>query len=181
MVEIRCPSDCAYLATAREHPPAAVIRQNRQDIGVLVTFMRDLNTRQSQLFFLIATLIARYKPSDFASIVDDDVAEAAGTLAATFETASRGVIYEHHTSSVPAGRLLASLKTALAEAAGNAGSPFERDAALILRRIEEAARGMRDTNNPSSRALIALLERVVQQAGEVGPDTSTETPRLIVP
>src|SRR6185369_6542396 len=157
-------------------------RQNRQDVGLLVTFMRDLNTRQSQLFFLVATFIAQYRPSDLASIQDDDVAEAAGTLAATFETASKGLIYEHRTPSVPAGRLLSSLKAALAEASGGgAGSAFERDVALILRRIEKAARGMREANNPNPRALIALLERVVQQTADAPPDASQETPRLIVP
>src|SRR5215467_13237695 len=82
--EIHCPADCPYLASAREHPPAAVVRQNRQDVGTLLTFMRDLNNRQSQLLFLIATVIAKYRESELSSILDDDVAEASGTLAATF-------------------------------------------------------------------------------------------------
>ena len=119
MVEIRCPSDCPYLATAREHPPAVVVRQQRQDLGLLVEFLRDLNARQSQLFFLIAALIARYKPSELESIVDDDVVQAAGTLAATYETAARGVIYEHRAASIPAARLATALKAALTEAAGD--------------------------------------------------------------
>jgi hypothetical protein len=70
LVEIRCPSDCPYLATAREHPPAVAVRQQRQDLGLLVEFLQDLNTRQSQLFFLVATLIARYRSSELESIVD---------------------------------------------------------------------------------------------------------------
>jgi hypothetical protein len=78
LVEIRCPPDCPYLVTAREHPPVAAVRQQRQDLDFLVEFMRDLNDRQSQLFFLLASLIARYKAPDLESIVDDDVAEAAG-------------------------------------------------------------------------------------------------------
>jgi class 3 adenylate cyclase len=36
---------------------------------------------------------------------DDDVADAAGALAATFETAARGVIYEHAPESLVARRL----------------------------------------------------------------------------
>ena len=91
-----------------------------------------------------------YKSPDLESIVDDDVAEAAGTLAATFETAGRGVIYEHRTASIPAGRLLAALKAGLAEAANGAGSPFERDAAVILRRIEQAARRTKEVDVGSS-------------------------------
>jgi hypothetical protein len=180
LVEIRCPSDCPYLATAREHPPAAIVRQQRQDLGFLVEFMQDLNTRQSQLFFLITTLIARYKSPELEAIIDEDVAQAAGTLAATFETATRGVIYEHRTASIPAGRLVAALKAALAEAASGAGSPFERDAAVILRRIEQAARRMTEVAAANSRAFIGLLERVVQRPDEAPPESGSE-PRLIVP
>jgi hypothetical protein len=180
MVEIRCPPDCPYLVTAREHPPVAAVRQQRQDLGFLMEFMRDLNDRQSQLFFLVASLIARYKSPNLESIVDDDVAEAAGTLAATFETAARGVIYEHRTPSIPAGRLVTALKAALAEASSGAGSPFERDAAVILRRIEQAARRMNKGDAASSSALIGLLERMVQRSDEAPAESGNE-PRLIVP
>jgi len=180
LVEIRCPPDCPYLVTAREHPPAAVVRRQRHDLGLLVEFMRDLNDRQSQLFFLIATLIARYKSPDLESIVDEDVAQAAGTLAATFETAARGVIYEHRTASIPAGRLVAALKAALAEAASGAGSPFERDAAVILRRIEQAARRMNEVDATNSCAFIGLLDRVVHRPGDAPQEPKAE-PRLIVP
>jgi hypothetical protein len=180
LVEIRCPPDCPYLVTAREHPPAVVVRQQRQDVGFLVEFMRDLNARQSQLFFLAATLIARYKSVELESVVDDDVAEAAGTLAATFETAARGVIYEHRTTSIPAGRLGAALKAALSEAAGGAGSAFERDAAIVLRRIEQAARRLKELDTTNARALIGLLARVVRRTDE-GPPEAVGAPRLIVP
>ena len=180
LVEIRCPLDCPYLATAREHPPAVVVRRQRQDLDLLVEVLRDLNTRQSQLFFLIATVIAQYRSSELESIVDDDVAQASGTLAATFETAARGVIYEHRAASIPAARLAAALKTALADAARGAGSPFERDAAVILRRIEQSARRMTEAGPANSRAFIALLERVVQRSDEEPPESANE-PRLIVP
>jgi hypothetical protein len=181
LVEVRCPSDCPYLVTAREHPAAIVVRQQRQDLGILVEFIRDLNARQSQLFFLIATVIARYRSSDLESIVDDDVAEAAGSLASTFETAVRGVIYEHRTASIPATRLATSLKSALAEAsAGSGTTAFERDAAVILRRIEQAARRVQEVDATRSRAFIGLLERVVQRPDEPPREPDSE-PRLIVP
>src|SRR5262245_66624797 len=57
LVEIACPSDCTWLASAREHPPAVAVRQQRHDLGLLVQFMRDLNRRQSQLFFLVNTFL----------------------------------------------------------------------------------------------------------------------------
>ena len=66
------------------------------------------------------------------------MAEAAAALAATFETAARGVIYEHRPASLPAERLATALKPVLAEAGKGSASAFERDAAVVLRRLEEA-------------------------------------------
>ena len=94
LVEINCPPDCAHLASAREHPAAAVKRQQERDVAVLLPTIRELTERQHQLFFLFHTAIARHKPEGFGRLQDDDVADAAAALAASFETAARGVIYE---------------------------------------------------------------------------------------
>ena len=48
-------------------------------------------------------------------MIDADVADAAGALAATYETSARGVIYEHQTQSLPAERLRSELRAALME------------------------------------------------------------------
>ena len=102
LVQIACPSDCAWLASAREHPPAVVVRQQQHDVGVLLQVMRDFNERQSQLFLLISTFLVRYEAPELQPLIDDDVAEAMAALAATFETSARGVIYEHRPASLPA-------------------------------------------------------------------------------
>src|SRR5882672_2614778 len=101
--------------------------------------MRDFNQRQSQLFLLVTSFIVRYEPPELQPLVDDDVAEGLAALASTFETASRGVIYEHRPASLQAERLITALKPVLAEAGRGAGTPFERDVAVVLRRIQEAA------------------------------------------
>src|SRR5262249_28624569 len=75
-VEIHCPSDCTYLLSAREHPPVAMVRKHRRDLGVVVRFMQDLSERQSRLFFLIMTFLVRYQPPELHPLIDDDVAEA---------------------------------------------------------------------------------------------------------
>lgn len=145
--------------------------------------MRDLNERQSHLFFLVATFLTRYESPELQPLIDDDVAEAAAALAATFETASRGVIYEHRPASLPAGRLATALKQLLAETAKTTSSSFERDAAVILRRIEEAARDLRAADPSERRALIDLLARVIEPADAEAPASQAlpEPSRLIVP
>src|SRR5919106_5282190 len=77
LVEIRCPSDCGYLASAREHPAAVVRRQQERAVASLLPTIQHLTERQQQLFFLFQTVIARHKPEGFARVVDEDVAEAA--------------------------------------------------------------------------------------------------------
>jgi hypothetical protein len=184
LVQIQCPPDCAYLTTAREHPAAPVVRQQQRDLGLLVQFMRDLNDAQSQLFFLLSSFLIRYEPPELQPLIDDDVAEAAAALAATLETSSRGVIYEHRPASLPAERLLNALKPVLAQVDGHGRTAFERDAAVVLRRIEEAARGARDADGSNRRAFLDLLARVVRKTDETSLDAaagSPEGPRLIVP
>ena len=180
LVEIQCPSDCAYLASAREHPPAAKVRQQQRELAALVRAMRDLNERQSRLFSFILTLLARYEAPELHALVDEDVVEAMAALGATFETAVRGVIYEHRPASLSAERLVAALKPLLAEAGQNAGTGFERDAAVVLRRIEGAAREGTDPGNRKAfLELAGRIARAEQAAGE--PEAVAETPRIIIP
>ena len=182
LVQIRCPSDCAWLATAREHPPATLVRQRQRDVGVLGRMVRDLSERQSQLLFLIATFLSRYQPAELHALIDDDVAEAVGSMASTFETASRGVIYDHRPASVLAERLATALRPILDEAGRGAGSAFERDAAVVLRRIEEAIRDVRAFDQTNRQAFLDLLRRVRESSADSPTDEGTpDAPRLIVP
>jgi hypothetical protein len=184
LVEIQCPSDCTFLASAREHPPAMLVRQQQRDLGLAMDLMRDFNQRQSQLFFLITSFLVRYSPPELHTLVDDDVAEAAAALAATFETAVRGVIYEHRASSASAARLAAALTPVLAQAEPQSGTPFQRDAAVVLRRLEEAARRGDDAHRDNRRAFVELLGRVIRKTAETPgqpPEAGEEPSRLIVP
>jgi hypothetical protein len=170
LVQIQCPSDCAWLASARDHPPAVVVRQQQRDLGLVMQFMRDFTERQSQLFFLLTTFLVRYEPPELHAIIDDDVAEAATALASTYETASRGVIYEHRPASLPAERLAGALKPLLAEAGQGGGSSFERDAATVLRRACEAVHGLREQQPGQHRAFLDLLGRVIRKTEGSGQD-----------
>ncbi len=68
LTEIQCPADCSYLASAREHPPAATLRRQHRDVGLLVNVMRDLNSRQSELFLLVLTFLTRHEPAELPGI-----------------------------------------------------------------------------------------------------------------
>jgi len=184
VVEIQCPSDCPWLASAREHPPAVAVRQQQRDMGLIVRFMRDFSHRQSQLFLLVTTFLVRYEAPELQRPVDEDVVEAMGALASTFETASRGVIYEHRPASLAAGHLMAALKPVLAEAGHGGGTPFERDAVVVLRRVADAVAEVRAVEADNRRAFLDLLGRAIHATdGEERPAATPvqDPPRLIVP
>ena len=125
--------------------------------------MRDLSERQSQLFFLVNNFLQRYEPPELQPLIDDDVIEGVAALAGTFETAARGVIYDHRPAALPADRLATALKPIVAEAGKPGGSAFERDAAVVLRRIGETAQEIRAADASNRRAYLDLLARMFKE------------------
>lgn len=181
LVEIKCPPDCGYLASAREHPAAVVRRRQERDVAQLLPTIRHLTERQYQLFFLFHTLIARFTPRGFTRLVDADVAEAAAAVAATLETAARGVIYEHTPQAPPAQALATELKTMLAQMREQGARVFDREAAIVLRAIEQGARG---TTAPTDRATtyVDLVARLLDVTGTPGSGPQAPPPSpLILP
>ena len=177
LVEINCPSDCIYLASARNHPPAVIQRQIDTDRAALIPLLHGFSERQARLFLMLASVVSRHQGEGFQKLVDADVAQAAEALAATIETAARGIVYEHQPASLPAARLLTELKTVVGEISKSAGtelgaggrSGLERDGAIALRRIEEAAKST-TTLDPQSAMFQELLKRVLAPP----PGTPTE-------
>jgi hypothetical protein len=175
IVELDCPATCIYLEHAHRHPAAAVKRQQEADLTVLVRALGRVSESQLQLFFLLQTTVLRFKPDGFAGLTDNDVAEATGALAATLETAERGVLYEHQTTSVVAEALRRELKAVLDKVGRGGGSRFDREASQVLRGIERGAR--HETLGPDAGAAgyLTVVARVLQER-----PPSAETAGLIV-
>jgi hypothetical protein len=184
LVEINCPSDCIYLASARSHPPAVVQRQIEIDRAALLPLLQGFSERQARVFLMLASVISRHQGEGFQKLVDGDVAQAADALAGTLETAARGIVYEHQPASLAAARLMTELKTVVAEIAKSGGAGLERDAAHALRRIEEAATST-SRLEPQSTLFQDLLVRVLTPppgTAEQEPDAPTApASSLIIP
>jgi hypothetical protein len=174
MVEINCPPDCPHLAAAREHPAAAVKRQQERDVAILLPTIRELTERQYQLFFLFQTTVARHTPEGFARLNDDDVADAAGALAATFETAARGVIYEHAPESLVARRLADDLRSMLEEMKKQGAKVFDHEVAVVLRAIENGAREVRRQSDGDAAAYLTLIGRLLHVNRMARSEDSTD-------
>ncbi len=182
LVEIRCPETCSYLVSAREHPAAVVKRQQESDVAVLLPTISHLTERQYQLFFLIHSVIARHKPEALSRLVDEDVAEAAAAVAATVETAGRGVLYEHRPASLPAQRLAKEMSAMLDEVRGHGTKIYDGELAISLRAIERGARETRKQSGDDT-AYIALVARLLHvRRGQTSPDDAAQpTSSLILP
>ena len=180
LTEIQCPDDCTYLTSAREHPAAVVKRQQEHDVAMLLPTLQGLTERQHQLFFLLQSLIARHTPEGFSRLLDDDVAEAAAAVAATLETAARGVIYEHGAQSLPAQRLASEMKTMVADMEKQGVRVYDREVAIVLRAIEKGARETRKIE-PGDASYLTLMARLLQR-NRTGAQPPAEPARsLIIP
>jgi hypothetical protein len=184
LVEIDCPDDCPHLATAREHPAAQVKRQQERDVATLLPSIGHLNERQYQLFFLFHTAIARHVPQGFSRLVDEDIEQAAGAVAATLETAARGVIYEHSAAALPAQRLASELTSLLAQIRAQGGTVSDAEAAIALRAIEQGARDGKKTGDgteSSYASLVARLLRVGRAQAPAATESAKPASPLILP
>lgn len=159
LVELRCPAECGYLETARLHPAAAVQRQHDRDVALLAPAFQRLTQRQSHVLLLLQGIVLEHAASAVPRIIDRDVGDAAGSLAATFETATRGIIYDHQPSSLPAQRLMQEVRTALADLAQKAQASLDVDAAVVLRRIESLVR-QPELSGAGETAYLELLGRI---------------------
>jgi hypothetical protein len=164
-----------YLASAREHPAAVVRRRQAEDVARLAPTIRHLTERQYELFFLFQSVITRHRPDGLARLVDADVADAAGALAATLETASRGVIYEHRPQSHPAQSLATAMKAFLDEIRKQGAKVYDGEAAIALRAIEQGARTLHAPHE-SDAVYLELARRLLQvdatETSDAAPSSS---------
>ena len=177
VTEINCPATCIYLESAHRHPAAVVRRQTEHDLTLLMTALGRVSEPQLQLFFLIQTFIARFTPQGFSRVVDADVADAAGALAAGLETASRGVVYEPQAASPVGEALRRELKELLNRVGRGGGTRFEREASDVLRGIERGASHDPPAIGSGPVDYLTLVARVLQER----PPEPSSSSSLILP
>jgi hypothetical protein len=186
LVEITCTEDCRYLESAQRHPAAVVKRQIDADVSVLMGTIGRLSEQQLQLFFLLQSMVLSYKPEGLARLIDQDVALAAGALAASLETAGKGLIFEESTASVVAEGLRRALRPLIDEVMKGGGSRVEREVAIVLRGIERGARHEGNLIPEGDTSYLELVGRVFQhprtrldRSGATGPDPAK--PLIVLP
>lgn len=181
LTEIRCPPTCVYLHSARTHPAAAVRRREEREIRFFASILHDTSEKQRAMFAFLQTVIARHAASALPKLLDRDVADAAAALAGSFETASRGIIYDQQPTSLPGQRLAADLRQQIEQTLHASERPVDRDLAVALRRTEAMARNAATELEGGTAAYLQFLERKIGK-GEEKPEAVAEQPsNLIIP
>jgi hypothetical protein len=185
LVEIACPPDCGYLASAKAHPPAAVRRQSERDLAFFLAMREGLTESQTEVLVGLLSGIAAFRADPLIRPTDADLAEAASALASTLETAERGVIYEHRPTSLAAQRLVTDLKALLGEltraAQGRGARGVERDAAVALRHVEEATRQAPGVVDEGPAPALETIGRIVRMIGRANEEQTQRGPSAIEP
>ena len=153
---------------------------------MLLPIVSELSEPQYRLLLFFQALVVKHAEAALPPIFDTDIANAAAAVAATFETAGKGIIYEHQAASVPAQRLAAELGHAVAEMRRNGAPPsVERDATAALRRLERgaitAAAVLPDDQPPVFLGVLRRVMTSTEPAGSAADSPSAPSSSLIIP
>lgn len=190
-VTIPCPADCGWLRSAQAHPPASVHRQGLQDREWLTTLLAGLTDTEYVVLTSVLEAGKAFAAHAIPPPLDEDLREAAEALAATAETALRGVIYDHQPASLVGARLAGAMREAL-EALDMSERARDAAVATAMRRLQQAVGVARGAAGDDQVAFWAFLHRVLRPrvADAAGAPTvdddaasalSGGEPRIILP
>jgi len=186
LVDIACPATCGYLNASRAHPRAAIKRQQEHDVALLLPALEGLTDGQQELLSPVFSVLLRHGAGGFTAARDADVVDGVSALVATFDTAERGVIYEHRPGTLPGQRVAADLKELFAEVSRRRGRPVDGDAAAVLRGVQRLAKTARQASPESETAFLELVGRAValREAagnGESDRQRAAAQPTIVIP
>jgi len=146
----------------------------------------ELTETQYRLLMLVQALVVQHAKNASPPPVDRDVAEAVASVAATLETAGKGIIYEHRPTAIYAQRIAEEISAALRDLvtrAGADGARLERDAAKALRALERSAREAEKDLPEAARPDTSWLVWAARMFSNVKPgdaDNGVQSPKLVI-
>lgn len=98
VIEINCSSDCVYLASGREHRAEAVFTKQRTKMDPARQRKHaDVLDNHLELLTSIQFALVAHRKS-YRAMTDAEALEAITVLAKTYETETKGILYEHHSA-----------------------------------------------------------------------------------
>lgn len=147
-------------------------------MAYLIPRIADLSETQYRILLMAQAVIVQHAKQAMPAPLDTDVADGVASVAATLETAGKGIIYEHRATAIPAQRVADAVSASiedLVKRVGADGARLERDAARGLRALErtvrEAQTQLPDPARPEA-SWLALASRIFADA----PQSPAEAP-----
>ena len=137
------PPTAAISPSAREHPAAVVRRQQERDVALLLPTIRHLTERQYQLFFLFHTSSRGTRRRVRAAGRRRRGGRRGGARGDARDRGARRDLRAHAAGTARRRRLAAELKAMLEQMREQGAKVYDREAAMVLRAIEQGARGDR--------------------------------------
>lgn len=139
---------------------------------MLTPALAGLSEARQQLFLFGLTLLDRFRGNGLDAASDADAASAAAALAGTYETASKGLIYEQRPDSAPARRIADGIRGIFEQLGSGRPSGFAADAAAVMRQVEDRIRAVQRATPGDPRAFLGLAERMARRLGNPGLEGS---------
>lgn len=161
-VTIDCPSDCSYLIASREHYEERHAADWDKIPFAGRKIPRSVLVAHEKLFLELSYVICA-AALESPALADPDVIAALQSLAETYETLTKGILYENPPDHRMQRELYDKLKKAVQDYKGREGEglaavtnvrdPEIRDALIVLTQTSAA----RSNGRPKGRALIDMM------------------------
>ena len=165
-MEIHCPETCPYLHG--EHDPRwEAPGQGSEDLRFLARF-GAISREQVPFLVFFHTLLIRGSSELPQGLSDDALMTVVATLRRTYETLSKGVLYEHKSEDLALQSMISRLGDALTRRKEIAGIPpaSDSDVLAVLTSTQSAIEAHRSGGDDASRkkTYLEIASRVFRAA-----------------
>jgi hypothetical protein len=178
-VEIACPNDCPYLHG--EHDPRWESQAREQERALFYASFAGMNERQATLLANLHILLLNAWADLGGKLTDGEALELVSTLLQTWETRSKGVLYEHSSESLGLHGITRELTRELSE---RSWAPEASDGEVLeALRTLHAALGRHLESHAGKRSYLALADREMprNKRPESGVNVPSGAPLIVKP
>ena len=166
--QIRCPDDCPYLHG--EHDPRWEPPTRKTDEVTFIAQFAGLSREKIPLLVFVHHLLLQARQSLSVDLTDAETSEVISTLSRTFDTLTKGIVYQHKSESPRLQAVISWMGRILERRQHIAEVPRASDAEVleVLQSIHSAIRGFRE-QPPSTHNYLDTAARVFRAGLEQAP------------
>lgn len=176
-VEIRCPEDCPYLHG--KHDPRWESRAQESEHRRFVQNFARLDEKQAAVLAYVHVQLLNARNELGGQLTDQDAAEVVSTLTRTYETRSKGVLYEHTTESLKLQGVVRRLSQAFEDRESGRPQPTDGEMLAALESLKKAIAEHLERAG-GGRSYLDLAARLIRSKTERPSTARDSEPRLIV-